>query len=430
MKQAVIFGAGNIGRGFIGQLYSESGYAVTFVDVDRPLLDALNGRGRYTIRLVTNERADEVTVGPVAALHPDDLDAVAEAVSRAEIGATAVGAGVLRFIAPAVARGIQRRAQQGATAPLNLIICENLHGAAAIFRGMVEAALPAEHRPFMAEHIGFVDTVIARMVPPLTPELRAQDPSLILVEPYKELPVDRGGFVGEPPQVAGMVPFAPFAFFTDRKLYVHNAGHAVLGYLGHLAGYDYGYQALADDEIYFQARGAMEESALALVRKYHPVPSSLRGGARPDEAISNPQHGIASGALPLAMTNSNLSSGHALLANIEDLLRRFGNRALGDTILRLGRDPIRKLAHSDRLVGAARNARAQGVNPVHLVTGIAAGLRFDHPGDPVAGQLQARLVEQGVERVLADVCGLAPDEPLFGLVVARYRELAPSCSGT
>ena len=111
---------------------------------------------------------------------------------------------------------------------------------------------------------------------------------------------------------------------------------------------------LADDEIYLQARGAMEESALALTRKYRPAPG-------------------------------------ALMANIEDLLHRFGNRALGDTILRLGRDPMRKLAHSDRLVGAALNALAQGVTRVHLVTGIAAGLRFAHPDDPVAQQVQAQL---------------------------------------
>ena len=330
MKQAIIFGAGNIGRGFMGQLFSESGCEVTFVDVDRPLLDTLNERGRYTIRLVTNEHTEEVTVGPVRALHSGDLDAVAEAVSRAEIGATAVGAGILKHIAPAVAAGITRRAQLGVVAPFNLILCENLHGAAAIFREMVLAALPAEHHAYLAAHIGFVDTVIARMVPPLTPELRAQDPSLIIVEPYKELPVDRDGFVGAPPPIVGMIPFSPFAFFTDRKLYIHNAGHAVLGYLGYLAGYEYGYQSLADDEIYLQARGAMEESALALTRKYRPAPG-------------------------------------ALMANIEDLLHRFGNRALGDTILRLGRDPVRKLAHSDRLVGAALNALAQGVTPVHLV---------------------------------------------------------------
>ena len=386
MKQAVIFGAGNIGRGFMGQLFSESGYEVTFVDVDRSLLDTLNARGRYTIRLVTNEQTEEVTVGPVRALHSGDLDAVAEAVSRGEIGATAVGAGILKHIAPAVAAGLAHRAQLHVNAPFNLILCENLHGAAAIFRDMVLAALPPEHHAYLAAHIGFVDTVIARMVPPLTPELRAQDPSLILVEPYKELPVDRDGFVGAPPPIVGMIPYAPFSFFTDRKLYIHNAGHAVLGYLGYLAGYEYGYQSLADDEIYFQARGAMEESALALTRKYRP-PSG------------------------------------ALMANIEDLLHRFGNRALGDTILRLGRDPVRKLAHSDRLVGAALNALEQGVTPVHLVTGIAAGLRFAHPDDPVAQQVQVQLKEEGIERVLAELCGLAADEPLAGMVIRRYGEV-------
>ena len=384
MTQAIIFGAGNIGRGFMGQLFSESGYEVTFVDVDRPLLESLNELGHYTIRLVTNERTEEVTVGPVRALHSGDLDAVAEAVSRAEIGATAVGAGILKYIAPTVAAGITRRAQLGVTAPFNLILCENLHGAAAIFRTMVLAALPPEHHAYLAAHIGFVDTVIARMVPPLTPELRAQDPSLIIVEPYKDLPVDRDGFVGAPPPIVGMIPFSPFAFFTDRKLYIHNAGHAVLGYLGYLAGYEYGYQSLADDEIYLQARGAMEESALALTRQYRPAPG-------------------------------------ALMANIEDLLHRFGNRALGDTILRLGRDPVRKLAHSDRLVGAALNALTQGVTPVHLVTGIAAGLRFAHPDDPVAQQVQMQLKERGIEHVLAEVCGLAADEQLAGMIIERYR---------
>jgi mannitol-1-phosphate 5-dehydrogenase len=226
------------------------------------------------------------------------------------------------------------------------------------------------------------------MVPPLTPELRAQDPGLVIVEPYKELPVDRAGFVGEPPAVVGMIPYAPFSFFTERKLYIHNAGHALLAYLGYQAGYEYGYEALADDVIYFQVRGAMEESALALARKYHP------------------QAG-------------------ALLANIEDLLRRFGNRTLGDTILRLGRDPVRKLARTDRLTGAALNALAEGVTPAHLVNGMAAALCFNHPDDPIAGELQTKLHGFGLARTLSDVCEIGPGEPLFEMVAARYRALAP-----
>jgi mannitol-1-phosphate 5-dehydrogenase len=386
MKEAIIFGAGNIGRGFIGQLFSESGYRVAFVDVDRPLLDALNRRGAYTIRLVTNEETAEVTVGPVRAIHAEDADQVGQAVARAEIGATAVGAAALKHVAPNVARGVCQRAAESNPLPLNLIICENLHGAAAIFREMVQARLAAEQHQFMAERIGFVDTVIARMAPPLTPEMRQLDPSLIIVEPYKELPVDRDGFVGPPPSIVGMIPHTPFPFFTDRKLYIHNAGHAALAYLGYLAGYEYGYQALADDEIYFQARGAMEESALALTRAYRPPAG-------------------------------------ALLANIEDLLRRFGNRALGDTVLRLGRDPIRKLARSDRLVGAALNAMAQGVQPVNLITGIVAALRFDHPADPIARELQARLATDGIRRVLAEVCELPAGHPLHEAVVGHFGAL-------
>ncbi len=389
MKEAIIFGAGNIGRGFIGQLFSESGYAVTFVDLDQPLLDALNRRSEYTIRLVTNELAEEVRVGPVHALHAGNLPAIAEAVARAEIGATAVGAGVLKHIAPAIARGVERRARAGVQGPLNLVVCENLKGAAAILRALVQDALSPDDADFMARHIGFVDTVIARMVPPLTAELRAQDPSLIIVEPYKELPVDRAGFVGEPSPIAAMIPYAPFAFFTERKLYIHNAGHAVLAYLGYLAGYEYGYEALADDEIYFQARGAMEESALALTRKYRPPAGSL-------------------------------------LANIDDLLGRFANRVLGDTVLRLGRDPVRKLARTDRLVGAALNALAEGVAPTDLVTGLAAGLLFDHPDDPIALDLRARLHSDGLARVLGEVCELSPEEPLFDMVIGRYRSLVTS----
>ncbi|MCS7062285.1 MAG: mannitol-1-phosphate 5-dehydrogenase, partial [Anaerolineae bacterium] len=217
MKEAVIFGAGNIGRGFIGQLYSESGYRVNFVDIDPALLDTLNARGRYTIRLVTNEGSEEVCVAPVRALHAGQLDDIIALLASPEtqIGATAVGAGALKHVAPTLAAGIARRAQAGVEEPLNFIICENLKGAANVLREMVLQALPQELHAYLAHHIGFVDTVIARMVPAPTAELRAQDPSLIVVEPYKELPVDRNSFVGQPPVIVGMVPVAPFSFYTE-----------------------------------------------------------------------------------------------------------------------------------------------------------------------------------------------------------------------
>ena len=231
-KSAVMFGAGNVGRGFLGQLFSESGYEVVFVDVDEPLLDALNATGSYPIHLVENERTQEVIVSPVRALHSRQVAEVSNALVNASIAATAVGARALPYIAPLVAAGIGQRADRGVKEPLNIIICENLKGAAALFSQMVAPQLHFSYLNYFGAHTGFVDTVIGRMVPPPTPEMRAQDPRLIAVEPYKELPVDRAAFRGAIPEIVGMQPCDNFPAYTARKLYIHNCGHAMLAYLG------------------------------------------------------------------------------------------------------------------------------------------------------------------------------------------------------
>jgi mannitol-1-phosphate 5-dehydrogenase len=386
MEEAVVFGAGNIGRGFIGQLFSESGLEVVFVDVDRPLIAALQSSGGYTIRLVDNDRDEAVQIGPVRALHASQVEAVAEAVTRASIGATAVGVRALPQIAPLVARGLERRSAAGVTAPLNIIVCENLKDAAATFRDMVLEHLPPALRAPVAAHVGFVDTVIGRMIPPLTPELRAMDPSLILAEPYQELPVDRQGFVGPAPAVVGMDLCDNFPAYTARKLYIHNCGHAMLAYMGHLAGHEYGYRALDDPAVRPWLEAGLAESTQGIVAA----------------------HGVAAGWLN---------------AHIADLMRRFANRALGDTILRLGRDPLRKLAPADRLVGAARLAERAGVAPEALSRGIAAGYRFDDARDPLALTLQGRIEREGLPAVLHDVSGIAPGEPLGMRVLEQYETL-------
>jgi len=383
MKRAVMFGAGNIGRGFLGQLFSESGYEVVFVDVDEPLIAALNDRGGYRLRLVDNEYAEELWISPVRALHASQAEAVAEALSGADIGATAVGARALPHIAPLVAGGVVRRAEAGAIAPLNLIVCENLHGAAAAFREMVDPQVPLSQGAYFATHLGFVDTVIGRMVPPPTPEMRTRDPALIMVEPYKELPVDQCGFLGEIPSIAGMLPCDNFAAYTARKLYLHNCGHAMLAYLGYQRGHTFGYQALEDPAI------------------------------RPvfEQALAESQAGIvAAQAVEAAW----------LKTHADELIRRFANRALGDTIFRLGRDPIRKLAPHDRLVGAARLAEQAGVQPEALSWGIAAAYQFDPPGDPLAAELKALVAAGGLEAAMAQVSGIQPSEPLAGMVREKY----------
>jgi mannitol-1-phosphate 5-dehydrogenase len=386
-ESAVMFGAGNVGRGFLGQLFSESGYEVVFVDIDERLIHTLKSRRAYVIRLVDNDSVEEVAVGPVRAVHAQETATIARALSETCIAATAVGVRALPQIAPLVAAGIARRSALGVQDPLNVIVCENLIDAAATFRAMVAERLDAADRAYLQEKIGFVDTVIGRMVPPPTAAMRAQDPSLIAVEAYKELPVDRAGFVGPVPSITGMMPCDNFPVFFARKLYIHNCGHAILGYLGYLRGHTYGYEALEDSAIRPLLVSALEEAKLGIVKAYDLESSWLE-------------------------------------AHIVDVIRRLANRALGDTVFRLARDPIRKLGPTDRLVGAARLAENAGVSPQALSWGIAAGYCFDHPDDPLAMDLHRRVERAGLSAVMADVSGIGARERLADLVHARYLGLS------
>jgi len=385
-KRAVIFGAGNVGRGFLGQLFSESGYEITFVDIDKVLIETMASRKAYTIRLVDNEHTQEVQVGPVTGLLSGETEAVAAALAGATLAATAVGARALPYIAPVVAAGIAQRARQAIPTALNIIVCENLKGAPVIFRKMVAGELAPSYHDYLASQVGFVETVIGRMVPQLSPELRDEDPTLIIVEPYKELPVARSGFVGEIPQIVGMEPCDDFELYTARKLYLHNMGHAVLGYLGYRRGHALGYQALDDPEIRPIFDGAMEESLKGIVSHYGASEEWLR-------------------------------------AHVADLTVRLANRVLADPVFRLARDPLRKLAPSDRLVGAARVAESAGITPLNLAWAIAGGLAFDPPEDPMAVELQRRIAAEGIEAVLESVCEINHDEPLGVAILERYRRL-------
>jgi len=381
----VVFGAGSVGRGFLGQLFSESSYEVVFVDVVEPLLQALNS-GAYTLRLSGVAVTEELTIHSVRAVDGRDLERVAQEVASATVLATAVGARVLPAIAKPIAAGLTRRWTGGVSDPINIIICENLHDAPDLLRGYVLDSLEEELRHNVDEQVGFVPAVIARMSPVPTAEQQAADPALIVAEPYKVLPVDREAFVGDIPDVIGMEPVSPFDAYVERKLYIHNASHAMLGYLGYQRGYEFGYEAVADPLIYRLVRGALDESVEALVA----------------------EHGFGRAELR---------------EHVQDLLTRFRNQVLGDPVARLARDPLRKLAPDDRLVGAARLAEKHGIQPLGLAWGIAAALLYDNPADPIAVTLQAKVGALGVRKVLDEVCHIRDGEMLGDLVVDHLDAL-------
>ena len=227
-----MYGGGNIGRGFIGALFSQSGYEVTFIDVAEPVVEHLQTHRKYPIRMVSTSGYEDVWVENVTAVNGNDPQAI-EQIANCDIMATAVGARILKFIVPNIVAALRRRWAAG-KGPLNIIICENLNDANKVLEGLLKEQLTAEECVTFDETVGLVEASIGRMVPIQTEEMKDGEPMRVCVERYGFLPVDRAAFKGEVPQIHDMVPYAPFDFYIKRKLYVHNMGHAICAYLGNL----------------------------------------------------------------------------------------------------------------------------------------------------------------------------------------------------
>ena len=379
MEKAVMYGGGNIGRGFIGALLSQSGYEVTFIDVAEPVVKALQENHKYPVRYVSSEGYHDVWIENVTAVNGNLPEAV-ERIAECDIMATAVGARILKFIVPNIVAGLRKRWAMGKS-PLNIIICENLMDANKVLEGMLKEQLTAEEQAKFDETVGLVEASIGRMVPVQTEEMKDGEPMRVCVESYGFLPVDKAAFKGEVPDIRNMVPYEPFDFYIKRKLYVHNMGHATCAYLGDQLGLEYIYQSIAVPEVRILVQNAMLESAMALHKKY----------------------------------GADLM---ALQLHITDLLYRFTNAALKDTCQRVGGDPARKLSPEDRLIGSSKLALEQGITPAYIAVGAAAGLhRYIK---------EAEGMEQGIDtatKVLAEVAGLAAEDTLAKLILSYYEML-------
>lgn len=331
-KNAVIIGAGNIGRGFIGQIMYEGGYNVCYVDVSAPVVDELNRRGEYPLEIVYSGGSDKKTIKNVSAVNGNDHDAAARAIADCDICVTCVGAKAIKYIIPNFVLGVKLRFKEG-KGPINLLICENLMDADKYIHSLLEPELTAEE----LETVGLVETSVGRMVPLPDKALLEIDLLIVRAEAYPVLPCDRDAFKGEVPEIKNVIPVSPFRFIIERKLYIHNMGHAVCAYLGMYKGYKYICEAISDPEIRVIVREAMTESALALSERYG-------------------------------------KSAAELILHTDDLIRRFGNTALGDTCERVGADIPRKLAKSDRLTGASLSVIEAGGHPTYIAVGAAAAL--------------------------------------------------------
>lgn len=379
MKTAIQFGAGNIGRGFIGAVLAKSGYNVIFADVNKEIVDRINADGHYTVHIKDVE-SEDILISGVSAVD-SSTDAITEKIKEASLITTAVGLRILKFIAPAIAKGIIARMEAGIEEPLNIIACENGLRATTQLKEAVLEHLDGNQKEWCLTHTGFPDCAVDRIVPPV----RSENPIDVVVERYYEWDVEEKAFVGPVPQIEGMSLADNLLAYIERKLFTLNTGHAITAYFGKMKGCATIEESIAVPEIFELVHAAMQQSGEALVKQF---------------GFDHEAH----------------------FRYIEKIIGRFRNPYLKDDVTRVGREPVRKLSPDDRLIKPLMTAKSFGLPYDKLLLGIGAALHFRNENDPQSVQLGEMIDNEGLEATVSKITGILPSDPLMAEIVKAYSE--------
>jgi mannitol-1-phosphate 5-dehydrogenase len=375
--KAVHFGAGNIGRGFVGLLLHNAGYEVVFADVNAELIDALARTPSYRVSEVGPEARDW-TVDNYRALNSRTAEAdVVREVATADVVTTAVGPRILEFIAPVIAEGL--RARKKGAAPLQVMACENAIGATDLLRTEIEMLLADDEH--VLRRAVFANTAVDRIVP-------GQDPAAgldVTVEDFFEWAIEKGPFGSTVPEIPEATFVDDLAPYIERKLFTVNTGHAAIAYHGFARGARTLVEALDIPEVAAEVSAVLAETKDLLVSKH---------GFSPEQQEKYLQKNLA----------------------------RFANPALSDTVERVGRAPLRKLSRHERFVGPAAELVERGHPAEALVRAIGAALRFDVPDDAESVRLRELLASDlSSGRLAQDITGLEPGSELHRAVTAEIE---------
>lgn len=383
MEKALHFGAGNIGRGFIGKLLSDSGIHVTFADVNDQVIDLLNQQQAYDVKIVSEQQSKIENVAPVDGINSKNSDQIIEKFNQVDLVTTAVGPNVLAIISATIAKALEKRFTSGNKNYLNIIACENMVRGTSFLKEKVLSHLSPDYHTALEQYVGFVDSAVDRIVPPVAPN--AENPLLVTVEEFSELIVDQTQFKGEIPKIDGMELTDNLMAFVERKLFTLNTGHAVTAYLGKLQGRHLIREAIEDEAIKNDVRAVMQESGAVLIKRY---------------GFKQEQH----------------------FAYIEKILKRFANPYLPDDVDRVGREPLRKLSINDRLVKPLLGTIEYGLPRSFLTKAVAAALLYHNDNDPQAIELQQFIADNGVQAAIEKYTGLG-ESAVIQEIVTQYQQL-------
>ena len=377
MQKAIQFGAGNIGRGFIGYLLNKSGYKLVFADVFDDVIDLINKEEEYSIH-IKDVKNEDIKVTGISAVN-STKDEILEEIAEASIITTAVGPLNLEKIAGRVAEGISKRFLEKKEDYLNIIACENAIKASSTLKNYVYKYLDDDEKSYADRYVGFPNCSVDRIVPPS----RNDNPLDVTVENYYEWNVEESEIKGEIPQIDGMNLVDNLEAYIERKLFTLNTGHASTAYLGSLKGYKTIDESINDEKIENQVRLIMQESGMALINKF---------------GFDKEEH----------------------FAYIEKIIKRFKNPYLKDDVKRVGREPIRKLSENERFIKPINTALSYDLPVDELLVGVAAALHFRNEEDNQAVEIVEKINKLGLEETIKEITSLE-DKNIIDKIKKAYE---------
>ncbi|AWR91034.1 mannitol-1-phosphate 5-dehydrogenase [Lacticaseibacillus paracasei] len=366
MMEAVHFGAGNIGRGFIGETLAANGFKINFVDVNETIINALNQRGEYTITLAAPGEK-KIHVDNVDGLNnAKDPEAVVKAIAQADLVTTAIGPKILPIIAPLIAQGLQARDAANNHQALDVIACENMIGGSQSLKKSVYEHLDDAGKTFADTYVGFPNAAVDRIVP----QQKHDDPLAVSVEDFKEWVVDESQMKNKDLKLKTVDYVPDLEPYIERKLFSVNTGHATTAYTGKYLGYTKIGDAIKDPKVFNQAKGALAETRSLLLSEFKNFD---------EKDLENYQNRV---------------------------LQRFQNPYISDDISRVARTPIRKLGYDERFIRPIRELKERGLNYSVLMDTVGMMFHYVEPNDAEAVKLQAMLKDQPLVDVIKEVTGL------------------------